>query len=453
MTRLALYWLLLGVALHNAAAPPPLLFAATPSGSLKIIHGVGYSRSYPGSTLDVRVNACIVDAETRANGNTSGICDSSGEGGTQTIAGHIDVGDSANDTVTWLLPAACSWNVTSVGATSNAAINQHPNTAIVGPSINWLNCTVINKAGNGAIHALYQTMGSGYYRAEGFDLANYSYQTVSNAVMLITGAIDTSFYHNIAVQAYNGGRQTGLLVGNNTNNICCSTSFDRLQINMNSSGGIPLEIEGGDKGEPIEIAFYNSTFTHAGRGLPEIQCKDNATHKSSAVNFYNTYIETNSSDLTTSPVQITGCGSVGFYGLDITDPDAASSATGISMGAATASSLVVNGMTQYAGFRQPATAVANALTGAKIRTDQNGHLNSYNSDTSYANDLVVANTLKAGSLAAKRYRVSALPSASVLGAGTQVIVTDATTFTPGRCIGGGGDTMIAVSDGSSWSCH
>ncbi len=51
------------------------------------------------------------------------------------------------------------------------------------------------------------------------------------------------------------------------------------------------------------------------------------------------------------------------------------------------------------------------------------------------------------------YTVSTLPSASSLAAGTQVVVTDATTFTVGTCIGGGSDTMIAVSNGTSWSCH
>lgn len=51
------------------------------------------------------------------------------------------------------------------------------------------------------------------------------------------------------------------------------------------------------------------------------------------------------------------------------------------------------------------------------------------------------------------YTVSTLPSASILGAGAQVMVTDATTFTPGTCTGGGSDTMISVSNGTAWSCH
>jgi hypothetical protein len=51
------------------------------------------------------------------------------------------------------------------------------------------------------------------------------------------------------------------------------------------------------------------------------------------------------------------------------------------------------------------------------------------------------------------YTVAALPSASTSGAGAQVTVTDATTFTPGTCTGGGSDYMIAISNGSTWSCH
>lgn len=49
--------------------------------------------------------------------------------------------------------------------------------------------------------------------------------------------------------------------------------------------------------------------------------------------------------------------------------------------------------------------------------------------------------------------VSGLPSASSLPAGTQVIVSDATTFTPGTCTGSGSDYMIAVTNGTTWSCH
>jgi hypothetical protein len=51
------------------------------------------------------------------------------------------------------------------------------------------------------------------------------------------------------------------------------------------------------------------------------------------------------------------------------------------------------------------------------------------------------------------YTVSTLPAASSLAAGTQLTVSDATSFTPGTCTGGGSDYMIAITNGSSWSCH
>jgi hypothetical protein len=63
------------------------------------------------------------------------------------------------------------------------------------------------------------------------------------------------------------------------------------------------------------------------------------------------------------------------------------------------------------------------------------------------------NTVNAGALQSKVYTVSTLPSASSLTAGTQVTVSDSTNFTPGTCTGGGSDYMIAITNGSLWSCH
>lgn len=59
----------------------------------------------------------------------------------------------------------------------------------------------------------------------------------------------------------------------------------------------------------------------------------------------------------------------------------------------------------------------------------------------------------ATSLGTSVYTVATLPSASSLPAGKQVVVSDATTFTPGTCTGGGSDYMIAVTNGTTWSCH
>ncbi len=65
----------------------------------------------------------------------------------------------------------------------------------------------------------------------------------------------------------------------------------------------------------------------------------------------------------------------------------------------------------------------------------------------------IQNGLNVDVVKINNYTVATLPSATTSGLGAQVIVTDSTTFTPGTCTGGGSDTMIAVSNGSVWTCH
>lgn len=58
-----------------------------------------------------------------------------------------------------------------------------------------------------------------------------------------------------------------------------------------------------------------------------------------------------------------------------------------------------------------------------------------------------------GPISLPTFTVSTLPSASTAGAGAMVRVSDASTFTVGTCTGGGSDFMIAISNGTTWSCH
>jgi hypothetical protein len=51
------------------------------------------------------------------------------------------------------------------------------------------------------------------------------------------------------------------------------------------------------------------------------------------------------------------------------------------------------------------------------------------------------------------YTCSTLPAAATVGTTKGFLVTDATTYTPGPCVGGGSDAMIAVSNGTVWSVH
>jgi hypothetical protein len=51
-----------------------------------------------------------------------------------------------------------------------------------------------------------------------------------------------------------------------------------------------------------------------------------------------------------------------------------------------------------------------------------------------------------------RFTVATLPSAATVGAGAVATVSDALTSTAGACVGGGSNTTIAVSNGTTWNC-
>jgi hypothetical protein len=358
-------------------------------GPLKVVNGVSYSSAYSGSTLDVRVNSCIIDAETLANGNTSGICDSSGEGGTQSIAAPIIVGDSSLQSVTWKLPSTCAWTASGFTSSSTSAvITQHAGSTILGPVNSWTQCVITDT--NAFIGAVYQTVEQGYYRAEGFLLYNGGYTVAEGASMVVNGAIDTSSWRYIGVLHQAAASAAMRVVGSSsTGSICCASTFDHIQANSNNQGGIVLDIEGSSAGEPISISFSHSTFTHPKTGQPAILCNDTATTKSSQVNFFDTYIETGNTDTTTALIQNTGCGQLLFHGLNITDPSTASTATAITNSNAFGTSISVEGLTQYAGFTQPATAIVNNFTGEAKQTDAYGHLSSYQSGPNYTTTLNV----------------------------------------------------------------
>lgn len=108
----------------------------------------------------------------------------------------------------------------------------------------------------------------------------------------------------------------------------------------------------------------------------------------------------------------------------------------------------------YSGTIDHNTFHSNTTNGYVTSTQQE-YLNGLQifgfSDTGSTRTWRVNSTLGAATWA--QYTVATLPSAVTAAAGAQVTVTDATTFTPGTCTGGGSDFMIAISNGTTWSCH
>lgn len=60
------------------------------------------------------------------------------------------------------------------------------------------------------------------------------------------------------------------------------------------------------------------------------------------------------------------------------------------------------------------------------------------------------------SVSTGNYTFSTIPSASTIGAGSIVYITDCTSYAVGAlsvCVGGGSDKMMALSDGTNWTVH
>lgn len=151
-------------------------------------------------------------------------------------------------------------------------------------------------------------------------------------------------------------------------------------------------------------------------------------------------------------VGITGTGTIGTIGLGTTALGAANAWTGNEShsGTETFNGPFHIGTSSCITFLFGGPALC-ATTGSTGVIQQTGTVNSSPLGAIAcfdAND----NTTNVGCRLSS-YTVSTLPSASSAGVGTAVVVTDATTFTVGTCTGGGSDTMIAVSNGSTWSCH
>lgn len=92
-------------------------------------------------------------------------------------------------------------------------------------------------------------------------------------------------------------------------------------------------------------------------------------------------------------------------------------------------------------------------TSTEQRVDMVGVVNGANTEVSVFNSSHGQAGFAPDYLRLKSYTVSTLPAASNYTGNAMVLVTDATTFTPGTCTGGGSDIMIAISNGTNWSCH
>jgi hypothetical protein len=293
--------------MNNNMYIPDTLLGGGGALSLTSPNGVQFADQFAGATADVKLNACV----TAAISSSSGICDARGLGGAQTIAAQVNVGNTAQQPVTLLLPSSGTWLVTITDGTS-CAIKHFSNAALIGfngglgqlviepnnssTNLRALYCTDLTPAGNGS-----------YIRAEGFQLYNPVGATLTQAAMDVEWTFDNSDFENITVANYNG---LSLYVKGS----CCGTIFKTITSNGGSAAnGVPVVIDGGSPIGTVAVMFESLSADHAGCGKHEIEVKGGGA--TNAINFYNTYVETSIACSGTTHVQITAAqGGVNFYG-------------------------------------------------------------------------------------------------------------------------------------------
>lgn len=363
---------------HAQTLPTPTLAAGNyPAQPLtKIFGGISYSALYPGTTLDARAQACINDALHKTNGNTSGICDSSGEGGTQTIAGTIAVWDTAGDPVLWRHPASCDWQVTGSSGSANSAISYGNGTVILGNSANPRGCNITNVSGNGYIYAVLgpaPTASQGYFHVEGFNVVNNAFATGSGAVVVYQGGPDTSRMKDMKVTAYAGG-----ITGIDVSRSCCRAGLEDIQVDMGSSGGTDLLIHSSNTpgDQVIDFSLHNVSLVHPGPGSPALKCTDtSAGHFSSFTGDLYEEVNRNANATAVANV-IDGC-SANISTLTLDDLAGSSATQAFSNTNAVGNNLMIGSLNMTNGFNYPATAIGDAASGKTVMTDILGRLNGY----------------------------------------------------------------------------
>jgi hypothetical protein len=69
------------------------------------------------------------------------------------------------------------------------------------------------------------------------------------------------------------------------------------------------------------------------------------------------------------------------------------------------------------------------------------------------NNGIDTNHVSATSVATTVFTFATLPSAAISGVGTHVTISDGSGAANAACAGGGSNFMLAISNGTTWSCH
>lgn len=330
----------------------------------KIIGGVSMCAQYAGSTADVKLNACIVDAETKANGNTSGIADARGMGGAQNFVAFVSCGDTSGDPVSLWLPSTGTWTWSAQGSSTHYDMNYYTGCTIVGNSAQPTGLVFDHTAPNGNSDGVLGPgpgLATGYVNIGGFTV-NLNSTTAAgvNAAMVIAGA-DNTVFHDINVNHFSGS-STGIATnGTNSTGICCQATLRNITTNAQYSGGIGLDLESTNSVILQGLAMVNVSIDHPESGFPNVKCHSTASGNSS-VEFHGLYEETNRFSNTSTMNQIDGCTGFAIHGFYPNDVGGGSTTTMISTTNAVNTNLVVTSFNPT-NFNNGGIFVQNGFTG------------------------------------------------------------------------------------------
>jgi hypothetical protein len=376
----------------NPSLASPLILPASTSG--QVINGTSYSAYYPQTTLTGRINACAADAMNRTNGNTTGICNSTGEVPTQTdtSGGTIAIGDLTGDVMTWIHPAICHWTLSGYSGGTSDLIDLYGGSAIEGPTPVNNPCEIIYGGSSDGAYALFQaintTTSNAYFKVKGMGFMDSKASLASGATMVINSTNDGSIFEDLLVTNYEPGQSAILLNDVVAFGQCCTTTFNRVVANGNYASGPILTIIASNTTNQFGVEFTNVSLTHPGIGFPIISCTSNNVLES--LYFDNLYEEANKNDTTTALNQISGCLAIKVSGMTVMNPTAAAPTAGPiwQLNGTAHTSIDISGLTATHGITDPAIAVQNNVAGyncastpCNVMTDANGNLGHYTSAT------------------------------------------------------------------------
>jgi hypothetical protein len=238
-----------------------------------------YSNTFAGATPDVRVNACI----TAAIANQPHICNATNENWTQTSVAQLNVGDTAQDQVTLIVPSGgigafnitdgVSCGVKQFGGASIIGFGTLPNNfhfgSATGANMKTMYCNEDSPAGGGS-----------YIRAEGFTVdCRNSATMASGECALFQHLYDNSLVTNLAVLSYQANTDGLVSYGN-----CCGTNFTNITIAGNHTGGRQLFVKADASARNLSVNFHNISAGHSGSGFCDIEISGGSTAPTDAVN-------------------------------------------------------------------------------------------------------------------------------------------------------------------------